>query len=225
MKLIRLKIIDADTCGGLLNGVIINFRNGLVETDAFSPLCLIGPNGTGKSQVLQIIAEIFQAVFEKYLPDEEQGTPNSKIQFELEYSLVSDGEVKKVKLYRRKMASKKMDISIEKFVDDDWTLVTNISEIKTLLPSKVIGYTSGDNETLSIPFFVSRAGYAKQVSQNALDKDKSALPILDSRMLLIDYSTNLEVLIANLLLNPENVREHLIHEPNLKTEIPQSIQE
>ncbi|MEF1221202.1 AAA family ATPase, partial [Photobacterium damselae] len=90
MKLIRLKIIDADTCGGLLNGVVINFRNGLVETDAFSPLCLIGPNGTGKSQVLQIIAEIFQAVFEKYLPDEEQGTPNSKIQFELEYSLVSD---------------------------------------------------------------------------------------------------------------------------------------
>lgn len=216
MKLIRLNIIDADTCGGLLNGVIINFRNGLFETDTFSPLCLIGPNGTGKSQVLQIIAEIFQAVFRKFLPNEEQGTPNNQIQFELEYSLFSEGEAKKVKLYRRKMASKKMDIVIETLVDGDWALVTDLSKIESLLPSKIIGYTSGDNETLSIPFFVSRAGYAKQVSENALDKDKSALPILDSRMLLVDYSTNLEVLIANLLLNPENVREHLIHEPNLK---------
>lgn len=216
MKLLNLHIIDADTCGGLLNGVKISFRNGNLVNDSFSPLCLIGPNGTGKSQVLQIVAEIFQAVFAKYVPDEEQGTPNNQIQFELEYSLVSEGEVKKVKLYRRKMASKKMNIAIETFIDGDWALVADLSEIKTLLPSKVIGYTSGDNETLSIPFFVSRAGYAKQVSQNALDNDKSALPILDSRMLLIDYSTNLEVLIANLLLNPENVREHLIHEPNLK---------
>lgn len=216
MKLIKLHIIDANTCGGLLNGAVINFRNGLVESNTFSPICLIGPNGTGKSQVLQIIAEIFQAVFKNYLPDEELGTPNNQIQFELEYSLVSEGEAENVRIYRRKMGNKKMEIAFEKFTDGNWSLITDSSQIKTLLPSKVIGYTSGDNETLSIPFFVSRAGYAKQVSQNALDKDKSDLPILDSRMLLIDYSTNLEVLIANLLLNPANVREHLIHEPNLK---------
>ncbi|HDY7749688.1 TPA: hypothetical protein RQJ92_004387, partial [Vibrio vulnificus] len=85
MKLIRLKIIDADTCGGLLNGVIINFRNGLVETDAFSPLCLIGPNGTGKSQVLQIIAEIFQLAFSTFLPQEEKTKVNKSLEFELEY--------------------------------------------------------------------------------------------------------------------------------------------
>jgi restriction system-associated AAA family ATPase len=217
MKLIRLKIIDADTCGGLLNGVEINFRDGIVETDNFSPLCLIGPNGTGKSQILQIIAEIFQAVFAKYLPEEEQGTPNNQIQFELEYLITQpEKKVEQVKVFRRKIANKKMDLTIEYFVDGNWNLVTEPSQIKALLPSKVIGYTSGDNETLSIPFFVSRAGYAKQVSENALDKAKSALPILDSRMLLIDYSTNLEVLIANLLLNPKNVREHLINEPNLK---------
>lgn len=217
MKLVRLKIIDADTCGGLLNGAEINFRNGVIETDNFSPLCLIGPNGTGKSQVLQIIAEIFQAVFAKYLPEEEQGTPNNQIQFELEYVITQQEEkIEQVKIFRRKIANKKMEIAIECFVDGNWGLVTEPIKIKPLLPSKVIGYTSGDNETLSIPFFVSRAGYAKQVSENALDEEKTASPILDSRMLLIDYSTNLEVLIANLLLNPENVREHLINEPNLK---------
>lgn len=217
MKLVRLKIIDADTCGGLLNDVEINFRNGVVETESFSPLCLIGPNGTGKSQVLQIIAEIFQAVFAKFLPEEEQGTPNNQIQFELEYLItMPKGEVELIKIYRQKVSNKKMDISVEHFIDGNWILIKEQTKIEPILPSKVIGYTSGDNETLSIPFFVSRAGYAKQVSENALDEEKSALPILDSRMLLIDYSTNLEVLIANLLLNPENVREHLIHEPNLK---------
>ena len=217
MKLMRLAIIDADTCGGLLNGVNVNFRGEAFDVDSFSPICLIGPNGAGKSQVLQIIAEIFQAVFARFLPDEEQGAPNGQIQFELEYAIYdAAGVVQTVRIYRRKDGKKTPDINIEKLIDEGWVKVENIAEIKVLLPSKVIGYTSGDNETLSIPFFVSRAGYAKQVTTNALDSKKKSLVIPDSRMLLIDYGTNLEVLIANLLLNPENVREHLIKEPNLK---------
>lgn len=217
MKLVRLKIIDADTCGGLLNDVQVVFRNGKIDTSIFSPICLIGPNGTGKSQVLQIIAEIFQATFHKFLPDEENGKPNKQIQFELEYDIVNkNGESQRVKIYRQKSGKKAMDIYVETLSDGCWELVENDDHVKYLLPSKVVGYTSGDNETLSIPFFVSRAGYAKQVRSNALEETKTSLPIPDSRMLLIDYSTNLEVLIANLLLNPESVREHLINEPNLK---------
>lgn len=217
MKLLSLKIIDANTCGGLLNGVRIKFRNGKFDANSFSPICLIGPNGTGKSQVLQIIAEIFQAVFARYLPDEEKGTPNKQMEFEIEYLVFdSAGVEKKVKIYRKKEGRRKSDIIVELFVDNEWMKITNESDVGELLPSKVIGYTSGDNETLSIPFFVSRAGYAKQVSNNARYKKTASLPIPDSRMLLIDYSTNLEVLIANLLLNPVNVREHLINEPNLK---------
>ncbi|MGE1158817.1 restriction system-associated AAA family ATPase [Pantoea agglomerans] len=219
MKLLRLKIFDSNTCGGLLNGVEIPFRVGDVDIDNFSPICLIGPNGAGKSQVLQIIAEIFQAVFAYFIPDEEQGTPNKDIFFEIEYLLYDSSETsnqKKVKIHRVKEGRKKTEIIISRFLKNEWNIVDSNDEIKKLLPSKVIGYTSGDNETLSIPFFVSRAGYAKQVSNNARDKIKATLPIADSRMLLIDYGTNLEVLIANLLLNPINVRQHLVNEPNLK---------
>ncbi|TEW52648.1 restriction system-associated AAA family ATPase [Psychromonas algicola] len=217
MKLIRLHIVDAETCGGLLNGVEVQFRDGNVEMDSFSPLCLIGPNGTGKSQVLQIIAEIFQAVFAKYLPDEEQGTPNNQIQFELEYSIAdSSKKGRTVRISRKKVGKKSPDILVDNFIDNEWKSISNKSEIKLLLPSKVIGYTSGDNETLSIPFFVSRAGYANQVRTNATKEDLKSRLILDSRMLLIDYSTNLEVLVANLLLNPENVRQSLLEKSNLK---------
>jgi len=38
------------------------------------------------------------------------------------------------------------------------------------LPSLIVGYTSGDNETLSLPFFVSRSGYATDVAQAATFK-------------------------------------------------------
>lgn len=217
MKLVRLHIIDADTCGGLLNDVVVKFRRGNVEIDKFSPLCLIGPNGTGKSQVLQIVAEIFQAIFAEYLPDEEQGTPNRQIQFELEYFIAdSKNQSKMVKVSRRKVGKKAPDILVESLIENEWKTVTNKVEIKPLLPSKVIGYTSGDNETLSIPFFVSRAGYANQVRTNATKEALKSKPILDSRMLLIDYSTNLEVLVANLLLNPKNVRKSLLEKSNLE---------
>ncbi|WP_032698542.1 restriction system-associated AAA family ATPase [Pseudomonas syringae] len=216
MKLIMLKIIDADTCGGLLNGLNIPFREGEINSAEFSPLCLIGPNGTGKSQVLQIIAEIFQAIFARFLPDEEKGKPNNNIQFELEYAILSaEGLEERIRISRISILKKKLEIVVEKNVDDVWGVVAE-SNIEPLLPKKVIGYTSGDNETLSLPFFVSRAGYASQVRSNAKKDELKSIPIPDSRMLLIDYGTNLEVLVANLLLNPINVREQLIKEPNLK---------
>lgn len=160
MKLISLKIIDADTCGGLLNGLYVPFREDKVDTNNFSPLCLIGPNGTGKSQVLQILAEIFQAVFAHYLPDEEKGKSNSSIQFEVEYSLgVGSGGEEQVRIHRRSTAKKKLEMAVARFNGGEWEPVQD-SDVEPLLPKKIVGYTSGDNETLSIPFFVSRAGYA-----------------------------------------------------------------
>ena len=45
----------------VLDGVTVAFRGNKPDTVIFDPLCLIGPNGTGKSQLLQVIAEIFQA--------------------------------------------------------------------------------------------------------------------------------------------------------------------
>jgi len=220
MKLLSLKIDKADTCGGLLDGLFIPFRSDHTNTALFDPLCLIGPNGSGKSQLLQVIAEIFQAVFHKYLPAEERGTPNDGLEFEIEYLINTDIKpigTKRVRIYRRLINKRKPDIVIEVLEDNDWVLVDSPDYISSLLPSKVVGYTSGDNETLSLPFFSSRAGYAEEVRTNALDDKRKSNPIPDPRLLLIDYGTNLEVLVANLLLNPNTVKQKLLSEPNLKS--------
>ena len=63
MKLIRVHIVKAATCGGLLDGLDVGLRGALEGPVPFEPLCLVGPNGAGKSQFLQVVAEAFQTVF------------------------------------------------------------------------------------------------------------------------------------------------------------------
>lgn len=220
MKLLSLNIIKADTCGGLLDGLFIPFRQSSSDTNIFDPMCLIGANGSGKSQLLQIIAEIFQAAFHKFSPDEELGTPNEGIEFEIEYLLSSQLEESDpfhVKLSRISQNKRRPEIEAYTNIHGCWHLIENDEVAQSLLPSKIIGYTSGANETLSLPFFSSRAGYANRVTKNALDETKRSESIKDPRLLLVDYSTNLEVLVANLLLSPPSVIERLLAEPQLES--------
>jgi hypothetical protein len=117
MKLLSLRIDRADTCGGLLDGLFIPFRDGAADSGIFDPLCLVGPNGTGKSQLLQVIAEIFQAVFRKYLPEEEHGTPNDELLFEIEYlvnSSLDDDTAIPVRIYRRRVGKRKPEFAVKR---------------------------------------------------------------------------------------------------------------
>ncbi len=214
MKLLKLRIIKSNTCGGLLDALPIPFRIENNATDEFTPLCLIGPNGTGKSQVLQNIAEIFQLIFRHYLPEEEFGNPNNELEFELEYLFAEAAKRNtRVRIKRIKKGKSKATLTVEKYINEQWELVEGTSGVIKLLPSKIIAYTSGDNETLSVPFFVSREGYAKKVAESAKDKGNE---VGDPRLLLVDYGTNLEVLVSNLLLNKDSARKQLLEELNLK---------
>src|SRR4051812_1120248 len=87
MRLRRLQVTRASTCGGLLDGADIWLGRAETETNnqPLEPLCLLGPNGSGKSQFLQLVAEIFQAAWQAHAPDEERDSANSDAIFELEY--------------------------------------------------------------------------------------------------------------------------------------------
>lgn len=214
MKLLRVHILSAKSCGGLLDGLDVRFRDVSDNTSAFEPLCLIGPNGAGKSQFIQVIAEAFQSLFHAVVPAEERGESNRDLLFEIEYLVFEQNQTDSTHLRASRVlpeGRRKPVISLSRKHEGDW-IECDLSDPATalLLPRKVVGYTSGANETLSLPFLVSRSAYADEVGKRALDESAISESIPDTRLMLIDYGTHLEVLVANLLLGSEAQRAALL---------------
>jgi len=221
MKLLRVHIISAKTCGGLLDGVDRSLRSPFGDYSSFDPLCLIGPNGAGKSQFLQMIAEIFQSVFHACIREEERIEGNPDLQFEIEYLIYPEDEQipVRVRISREAVDRKRPTLVIQRRDEDEYEWIDcdlNDPGTHALLPHKVVSYTSGDNETLSLPFLVSRSGYADEVGRRALNAATRSQSVPDTRLMLIDYETHLEVLVANLLLGDASQREALLKEAKLQ---------
>lgn len=219
MKLLRVHVISADTCGGLLDGLDIQFRTPTCKYSEFDPLCLIGPNGTGKSQFLQVLAEIFQSIYYACAPNEERIEGNPDLQFELEYLIRPEKEKTPVhiRVSRKSADRRRPSISIEVKEGNEWQqCALNEPKNKTLLPQRIVGYTSGENETVSLPFLISRSGYAIEVGNTALNPATRGNRVPDTRLMLIDYGTNLEVLVSNLLTNDEEQLQALLEDARLK---------
>ena len=221
MKLLRVHIISAKTCGGLLDGVDRSLRSPLSDSSSFDPLCLIGPNGAGKSQFLQMIAEIFQSVFYACIREEERIEGNPDLQFKIEYLIYpGDDQIPvRVRISREAVDRKRPPLIIQRRNEEEYDWIDcdlNAPETHSLLPQKIVGYTSGDNETLSLPFLVSRSGYADEVGRKALNAATRSKSVPDTRLMLIDYATHLEVLVANLLLGEASQRKALLEEAKLQ---------
>ena len=218
MKILSIQIADLASCGGILDGLSLSLRRASPNrTPKFDPLCLIGPNGAGKSQFLQVLAEIFQSAWHACAPAEERQGGLAGHAFTVEYLIWTDVELppKHVRVSR---SATETQVVVETLNDGAWAQHdTDEPATRSLLPARIVGYTSGENETLSVPFFTSRSGYAEEVRTRALPTRLKAQPTLETtgdplepRLLLIDYATHLEVLVANLLLgSPEQQRRLL----------------
>jgi restriction system-associated AAA family ATPase len=223
MKLLRLTVEHATSCGGLLDEIDVDFESDASENEVedvantmLSPHCLIGQNGSGKSQLLQLLAEIFQSAWCAHAPEQERDVADKSTLFSIEYLVSrSDGSgAEHVRLQRVKKGTRTMPLDMAVHRDGEWVPVAIDDEgFGARLPSLIVGYTSGDNETLSLPFFVSRAGYAKSVREAAFEGPEEE--VADNRLLLIDYSAHLEVLVANLLLGTEAVQKAILEDARL----------
>jgi restriction system-associated AAA family ATPase len=97
--------------------------------------------------------------------------------------------------------------------------ITNLNDIEEILPTYVIGYSSGENETLSIPFTSMYSTYAKKIADMAFQKisnDKIEFP----RLVWTDYSMNIAILISNYLMRSEKEME--IFKNEIKLLMPKS---
>ena len=216
MRLRLLRIEKSAAAGGMFDGAEIWFGREIDgnTNEPLAPLCLIGPNGSGKSQFLQLIAEIFQAAWHEHAPNEERSSANDDVVFDLEYMITPDGKDKPetVRLVRA-MKGKKIG-PVELVREEDEVIKAGSAEFGAYLPPMIIGYTSGDNETLSLPFMSSRSGYADDVARAALS-EAGGKSVPDNRLMMIDYATNLEVLFSNLMLGSKSVRDELLKHADL----------
>jgi len=206
VRLSQLKIIEAKSCGGLLDGLEVDFGERLaidgVGEQGIVPLCLIGPNGSGKSQLLQLLAEIFQTAWNHHDDSVERLSANDDTLFELTYLIrpSPNSDWERVRLSRLR-EGRRVKFSVSRLRDgvferEDWTN----RKVAALLPSLIVGYSSGDNETLSLPFLISRSGYAADVRDTAQGKRGLTEPVKKNNLLRIDYSNHLEVLVATQMI-------------------------
>jgi restriction system-associated AAA family ATPase len=161
---------------------------------------------------------MFQSIYHACIPNEERVDGNPTLQFELEYLICIKGKKKPahVRISRQTKERRRSQVVVQKKDGDNWKECDlNAASTRQLLPKKVIGYTSGENETLSLPFLISRSGYADVVGSTALS-DETARKIPDTRLMLIDYGTNLEVIVSNLLTNEGEQLKALLTDAKLR---------
>lgn len=171
-----------------------------------SPICLVGLNGSGKSNLIEALSEIFCYLELINLPFKGKGTfqqnKQRDLQFEIEYELIEKGGAKQRFIKITKEKSRRPNFheiinGIEKRIDVP-------QEQLAALPKWIIGYSSGLNETISIPYAQIQYYYSQDVGVRALQEDSESFA--DIRTLFMDYDSNAAILVANYLLGlPDNL--------------------
>jgi len=221
MKLLRLKITDTNGFRSLQPNFEMYFLRDFDYDEAtdFNPYVLAGRNGSGKSNILEALAEIFfhlDCIYLRNKPqyfdaseENENGfkPENATIDaYELEYFTFLDSEQ-----FVSVDTSKNAHISITKKPNErpkiQWVneevfrkpQALSQLEVKTLLPEYVVGYASGNNETLSLPFFKSRfLQYDAYLS--SLQAEEFVDPKPENSLVYLDEQYSQAILLTNLLM-------------------------
>jgi len=211
MKLLRIKILGEDF-RSLTANVDYEF-NDTSQENKLSTKVFAGLNGSGKSNFLELLAEIFYYLERVKMSNTPASYINNKnFGFEIEYILpktkkdfyvIERTSANKEVLNLNKRFEKDVRVRIKKdlegFLEMSYALVgeDNLTVVNDsfsdFLPDKVIAYTSGQNELISNPFIRLRYHYfAEMVS----DETNSC----SRRLYFLDQESNYSIFISNMLL-------------------------
>ena len=228
MKLLRLKITDPAGFRSLQSGFEVYFLRewNYAEAGVFSPYILAGPNGSGKSNVLEVLAAIFfhiECMYLNYRPESfeydetenpqgfrsEIASPNG---FELEYFIPAPAtlNISGTQEYAHIKVVKENDKSPLIYwvnrdllnVQTDQPLTSN--EAKKILPDFVLGYSSGENEILSLPFFKMRFIHFDEY-KDYLIRQSSYSSVPEGRLTFLNSQFNQAIVLSNLLLQDKEL--------------------
>lgn len=223
MKLLRLKITDPAGFRSLPCGFEHHFRtewslqDELAQPDGFAPFVCAGPNGSGKSNLLEALAAIFfqleiLRVRRSFLPEVLQNTDQdfSPVAFELDYLIRIPAEYRgpdspewaKVGVWKNPGESVRFQWENQSDFDTDVYEVFKGGHADILLPQYVLGYSSGENEILSLPFFKMRFVQFDEY-WTALAKQLPYPGRPDARLAYLDSGFSQAILLCNLLFQDE----------------------
>jgi restriction system-associated AAA family ATPase len=222
MKLLSLKITDPQGFRSLQAGFEYQFRSewDLQEEQGFSPFVCAGPNGSGKSNLLEALAAIFyhlECIYLENLPDSfrydedtnpggfrsEKAIPNG---FEIEY-LIRPKDTLKVKghagqahvrIFKHPGEAPRWFLLNHEDLEGAVELTIGQTIARQLMPEYILGYSSGENEILSLPFFKMRFVQFDEYWQ-ALKEQLPYPSRPESRLVYLDSSFSQAILLCNLL--------------------------
>lgn len=222
MRLKRIKILTG------FRGLPPNYEVGISsQGDAveggLEPICLVGLNGSGKSNILEVLAEVFYYL-ETY---HKVGKANVKklkffkksFGFEVEYflpkqSFYSSGFMWTELQEKWDKADNDPYISIVKspddyplikaVFDDGELLLTNDDNNRepAILPTRVIAYSSGMNELLSNPFIKMDFQYLEDLLQKTGETKDSKIAM--NRLFFLNNDANKLITVSNFLFDADD---------------------
>lgn len=219
MKITRLKVTSKFR--SLPKGFEITFDENEPSEKAINPICFVGKNGTGKSNVIEFLCEIFYYLETLHLPFYESGK-QFKLGFELDYFKYGFDRQKTKVTIKKQSNHKYPTLTVDEYETTrtierkDITGKEEKDTLKRLLPHQVIGYSSGLNELVSNPFIRMQFNYFYDYRKGLED----GLPEIggSSRLSFMDYDSNALVLLANYLIQDE-VTERKLETVNEKIEV------
>lgn len=203
MKIVSIKL--ADKFNSLEPFESVSFRHQANAEKKIDPICLIGVNGSGKSNLLELVSEAFYYLELNHRFEKDKRTKSGTgKRFEIIYQLKTDNQLVKISSLKSNIVQLSKEKKTGSWTNENerWEDVLNSEEILSYLPAKIVGYTSGMNETLSFRFNLLDEAYSADVLNNAREKSKSKLA--DNRMIFLDYESNESVVVSNYLFSRRN---------------------
>nr|WP_321401669.1 restriction system-associated AAA family ATPase [uncultured Desulfobacter sp.] len=236
MKLLRLKITDPKGFRSLQSGFEYRFCNqrDFQKETIFSPYICAGRNGSGKSNLLEALAAIFyhlECIYLTNLPDSfrydeetnpggfrsEKATPDG---FEIEYFIKRpkdfEGDNEQVQIKIIKLPGQSPQWQIWHLELNDWQKLPDGQGLRrSLLPEYILGYSSGENEILSLPFFKMRFVQYDEYWQT-LKQQLSYDGRPESRLVFLDKEFSQAILICNLLFQDKEALRSLCRDVEIE---------
>ena len=227
MKLLRLKITDPQGFRSLQPGFELYFLRdwNSDEIGHFNPYVLAGPNGSGKSNVLEVLGAIFyhlECMYLSYRPNSfeyeeeenprgfrsEWAVPNG---FELEYNILAPAkwnrlaikEYAHIKIIKENEKSPVIYWVNRKIFEESTDPRLSNLEAKEVLPEFVLGYSSGENEILSLPFFKMRFIHYDEYKDFLIKQNPYSSP--EGRLVFMNNEYSQAIVLSNLLLEPQQL--------------------